>query len=509
MSDSNLPDVERAPESPAPASEPIAAVDVPAVVERARTAQRAWAGEALEARIAAVEAARRRLLARSDEAAALVARETGKPEVEALLGEVLASSDVFTHWCGVLDEELEPREVALDALSYPGKEAFIHTTPRGVVAAIMPWNFPLALPLRTIVPALLAGNAVVFKPSEVTPGTGALLGELFAGLVPDGVLTVVQGGGEVGAALAEADVDMVVFTGSPRAGRAVARACAERLTPCELELGGKDAAIVLADCDVARTARGIVWAAMLNAGQNCGAVERVYVERPVADALRTALVTEVKALRERTDIGPLTTDGQAAIVERHVREAKEAGATILVGGERGEGRYFAPTLLEVDREDLAVIREESFGPVLPLRVVESADEAISLANASRYGLTASVWSRDVRRAEKLARELRVGVVTVNAHSFTGAIPGAPWGGRGESGWGVTGSPFALHAVTRPKLVLVDRSRGARELYWFPYTPTLTAIARALIALKGGARTLGGKLAAIVTLLSSLPKRLRE
>lgn len=509
MSDSSPRDIENAPASPAPLSEPVAAGDVPALVKRARAAQRAWEAQSLEARIKVVEAARRRLLGRGDEAASLVARETGKPEVEVLLGEVLASSDVFTHWCGALEDELEPREVALDPLSYPGKEAFIHTTARGVVAAIMPWNFPLALPLRTIVPALLAGNVVVFKPSEVTPRTGALIGELFAGLLPEGVLTVLPGGGDVGAALAEADVDMVVFTGSPRAGRAVARACAEKLTPCELELGGKDAAIVLADCDVTRTARGIVWAAMLNAGQNCGAVERVYVEKPVADALRAALVTEVKALRERTDVGPLTTDGQAEIVERHVREAKDAGATILVGGERGEGRYFPPTLLEVDTDDLSIVREESFGPVLPIRVVESADEAVVLANASRYGLTASLWSRDVRRAEKLARELRVGVVTVNAHSFTGAIPGAPWGGRGESGWGVTGSPFALHAVTRPKLVLVDRSRGGRELYWFPYTATLEAIARALIALKGGASTLGAKLGALMTLLSSLPKRLRE
>ena len=190
--------------------------------------------------------------------------EVGKPAVEVLLGEVLPSADVVAYWTGAIEELLDPQEIEIDAIAYPGKDGTIEREARGVVAVIMPWNFPVALPLRTIIPALLAGNAVVFKPSEVTPKSGALVAELFAGLVPDGLVGLVEGAGDAGAALCDADVDLVVFTGSVTTGRKVAHACAERLVPCSLELGGKDAAIVLADANLERAANGVVWGAMMN-----------------------------------------------------------------------------------------------------------------------------------------------------------------------------------------------------------------------------------------------------
>jgi acyl-CoA reductase-like NAD-dependent aldehyde dehydrogenase len=287
----------------------------------------------------------------------------------------------------------------------------------------------------------------------------------------------------------------------------VARACADKLIPCALELGGKDAAIVLADAPIARAAAGIVWGAMLNAGQNCGAVERVYVEESASKELLAALTEQVKALRLGTDVGRLATPAQRAIVERHVRDAKDKGARILVGGETDIDKCtFEPTLLEVTTDDLEIMREETFGPVLPVRVVKDAAEAVRLANASRFGLTASVWTKDVPRAQALAPQLRAGVVTINNHAFTGSIPGAPWSGVGESGWGVTNSPHSLDALTRPLFVLTDAGGAARELYWYPYTNTLRGVAMALIGLRGGAGFLG-RIKGLLSLVSLLPRRL--
>jgi acyl-CoA reductase-like NAD-dependent aldehyde dehydrogenase len=481
--------------------------DVRAAVARARAAQPEWAALPIEERAQLVGRAKRRVLARAEEIAQLVHTEVGKPEVEVLLGEVLPTADVIAYWTASIEELLDRSEVDLDPLLFPGKSGFIYREPRGVVALIQPWNFPLALPLRTIVPALLAGNAVVFKPSEISPRTGALVGELFEGL-PKGVLEIVQGGGDVGGELCGADVDLVAFTGSVPTGRKVAHACAERLVPCALELGGKDAAIVLADANLDRAANGIVWGAFMNAGQNCASVERVYVERPVAEALTKKIADATKALRIGDDVGPLTTEAQREIVKKHVEAARGAGAEVLAGGEPGKQGYtYLPTVLRVESDETPLMQDETFGPVVPIAVVADADEAVRRANASRYGLTASIWTKNVARGEALARKLRAGVVTINNHAFTGAIPAAPWSGVGESGYGITGSPLALDALTRPRLVLSDKGRGKRELWWYPYTETLRTIALAMARLRGGASGVLARIGALFTLLRAFPKRL--
>lgn len=496
--------------------EPVEATPAEAVAgiaRRARAAQESWRVTTHAERAKALRAAKARMLARAEEIARVVALETGKPEVEALLGEVLPSADVVDYWLDAAPDLLAPEEAEIDAVTYPKKAGFVHREPRGVVAAIMPWNFPFSLPLRTIVPALVSGNAVVLKPSELTPRAAALIASLFDGLLPDGLLALVQGGGAAGAALCAAEVDYVVFTGSPASGRKVAHACAERLLPCALELGGKDAAIVLADADLERAANGVVWGAMMNAGQNCGAVERVYVEASVLKAFEEKVVAATKALRIGADVGPLTSAAQRRIVEEHVADARARGAEVLVGGEAVTDAAaqlgYAPTVVRVADDDAALVREETFGPVLPLTEVPDVEVAIARANASRYGLTASVWTRDVARGEAIARRLRAGVVTVNNHGFTGAIASLPWGGVGESGWGVTGSRHALEHFTRPKAIVVDRSRARRESWWYPYTPALRAMALALASLRGGASSVGDRARAVFALLSALPKRMKE
>jgi acyl-CoA reductase-like NAD-dependent aldehyde dehydrogenase len=493
--------------SPLSAVEATPIDEIPAIVARAKTAQAAWGARRVAERVKIIAAAKDRILDRAKEIAAAVHAEVGKPEVEALLGEVLPSADVVDFWTQGVEELLEPQEIFLDRTSYPKKRGVIHREARGVVVVIMPWNFPFALPLRTIIPALLAGNAIVFKPSEVSPRGGKLVADIFEGLLPEGLFSLVQGGGDAGAALCASAVDLVVFTGSVASGRKVAVACAERLTPCSLELGGKDAAIVLADANLDRTANGLVWGAMMNCGQNCAGVERVYVEESVAKALTEKIVAAASALRTSVDIGPLTTEAQRSIVVRHVDAARAEGATVLAGGTAGDVGYaYAPTVLEVATEDLDVMKDETFGPVLPIAVVKDADEAIQRANASRFGLTASVWTKSISRGQAIAKKLRAGVVTINNHSFTGAIPAAPWSGMGESGYGITSSPLALDALTRPRFVLVDRNRAKKELWWYPYTPALLTVGFALATLRSAHSGIGSKIRAFFELLAGFSKR---
>ncbi len=481
---------------------------VEAAVAKAREAFTGWSSRSARERAEIMRPVRARILSRAQEIGELLASEGKKPFEEGVLAEVLPNADLVDYWTASIEELVAADEVALDPTSYPGKRAIVYREPRGVIALISPWNYPVAIPLRTIIPAVLAGNTVVFKPSEHASRAGELVASLFAGVLPEDVVVLLQGGPEVGAELIRADVDAVVFTGSVATGKKIGAVCAERLVHCSLELGGKDAAIVLADAPIERTARGLVWGAFTNLGQNCASIERAYVVRSVYEKLSAEIVAVASSLDPGRDVGKMTTDAQAAIVRRHVGEAVKAGAKVLAGAVPEADGDVGPIVLEVKDEACALMREETFGPVLPLVVVESADEAIERANATSFCLTASLWSADVDLASVLARRLKAGIVTINNHGFTAAIPSLPWTGVGETGGGVTNGPHALGAFIRPRMVLEDRNKAKSELWWYPYTPALRAVALGMAKMKGGAG-LFGRFSGVVDVVAALPKRLFE
>jgi succinate-semialdehyde dehydrogenase/glutarate-semialdehyde dehydrogenase len=452
-------------------------------VAAAQAAFPAWSRTSFRERTRLLDRLREAIVDEADDIARLVEREQGKPFAEALAAEVLPSladlQHLSTHAEDLLrDEPVEARQILL-----AHKQARIVYSPIGVVLAIKPWNYPWAQSLPVVVAALVAGNAVVLKPAPATTLVGLRIGALAkkAGF-PDGVVNVVAADDAVAASLVEDPrVGKIVFTGSVATGRKVMAAAAKNLTPVVLELGGKDPAIVCADADLDRAARGIVWAAFLNAGQTCASVERVYVEKPVAEGLLAKVVEETRRVRLSNapgggDVGPLTLERQRRVVEAHVADAVAKGARVLVGGARpdGPGLFLPPTVLVDVDHTMDVMREETFGPVLPVMVVGSLDEAIRLANDSPYGLTASGWTRSEETARRLHRDLVAATVTINDHASSYVEPAAPWGGVRASGFGRIHGPLGLREMVHPKYVSLDRGRGP-ELWWYPYDGELASL----------------------------------
>ena len=430
-------------------------------------------------------AERGRLLLRLSEAvlddgdalAALIAREQGKPAAEAHLAEIVPALAALKHLALGAEDALREEAVESVVPLLVHKDARLMHVPFGVVLVITPWNYPFAISLSGLATALAAGNTVVLKPAPATTLIGLRIGELCrrAG-IPDGVVNVVAVDDAVAGALVEDPrIGKIVFTGSVATGRKIMAAAARNLTPVVLELGGKDAAIVCRDADLDRAARGIVWGAFVNAGQTCASVERVYVEDPVAAAFVERVVEETRRLRvgdplaPETDVGPLTLERQRRVVEEHVQDAVSRGAKALVGGARAEGPgwFYPPTVLVGVDHTMRVMREETFGPVLPIMVVRSVDEALALANDSEYGLTASGWTRDPATARRLQEGLEAGVVTINDCAYSYGEPTAPWGGIKHSGVGRVHGRAGLLEMTQPKYVSRDTGRGPM-LWWYPY-----------------------------------------
>jgi acyl-CoA reductase-like NAD-dependent aldehyde dehydrogenase len=479
--------------------------EVGAAVARARAAQAAWAGVPMAEREKACLALGRRILERRDEICALLSSETGRDPVDSLFSEVVFQLTYVKSAIQVARAALAPEKVRLSALDWPGKRAVIEAVPRGVIAIIEPWNYPLLQFVKPLYPALLSGNAVVLKPSEHTPRTGRWLAEQCAAIFPPELVQIVVGDGAVGSALLEADIDAVVFCGSVGTGRKVAARCGERLLPCSLELGGKDAALVLADCDLERTVAGVLQWSMHNAGQDCSSIERVYVEDAVADAFverlgRAAGRLKVAPQPDHADLGPLQNPAQLRLVGEHVQDAVALGAVVVTGGEpTGAGLGYRPTVLDRCDERMKAVRDETFGPVVAIVRCKDAEEAVRRANDSRYGLLGSVWTKDLARGEALARRLQVGVALVNNHSFPGSIPQIPWTGVKDSGSGVAASRHAYPTFVRRRTIVVDKSKDP-DVFWRPIDGSLKALGEAAAELALGAFT------RVFTLLGLLGKR---
>ena len=454
--------------------------DVWQAVSRARAAQPAWAARSFRDRAQVILKARELMLADRDEIARLISRETGKPVAEAISMEIVPTLDAMHYFAHASESLLRPQKIDIGQYGMMGRSSSIQFKPLGVVGIISPWNFPLATPLDEVVMALMAGNAVVLKPSELTPLIALKIGELFRrASLPAGLLEILTGDGSTGAALIEARVDKIMFTGSVATGKRVAEAAARHLIPVVLELGGKDPMIVLEDADLENAARGAVWGAFANAGQACASVERCYVHESIAPKFIDMVVAETKALRQgvgteaAVDLGSMTNERQLEIVESHVNEAEQRGAKILTGGRRGdnrEGYFYQPTVLTNVDQDMTIMRDETFGPVLPVMTFKSDEEAVKLANDSVYGLTASVWTRNIDRGRRIAERIEAGTVMVNEVVYTHGIAQTPWGGVKDSGYGRTHGRAGLLELVTPQHIHINRISFLPDLWWFRYSP---------------------------------------
>jgi acyl-CoA reductase-like NAD-dependent aldehyde dehydrogenase len=454
----------REPPQPSPAGE------VAQRVAAARRAQESWGARHPADRRRGLVALKRALVRAAPHLVEVVSSETGKSRSDVVEGELLPAVIHARHLARNAHVYLASRRVA--AFPVMNKRATVEYRALGVAGVISPWNFPFFLSFQPAVTALAAGCGVVLKPSSATPRSGALVGELAAAAgLPEGLVQVVQGGSETGRALVTAGVDVVSFTGSSAVGREVATRAAERLVPTVLELGGKHPMVVLEDADPVRAARGAVWGRFFNAGQACVSVERVYVVAGVYQAFVEALERALEDVAASDDpargMGPVFGPGQLEVVEAQVAQALAAGARLLAGGRRAGERFFEPTvLLDVDHS-MAVMREETFGPVLPVMRAADEEEAVALANDSPFGLHASVWSGSSARGRRVASRLRAGTVAVNDVLVNYGIPTLPFGGVGASGWGRTGGAEGLRSFSYPVSLTESRLRLRRELYWFP------------------------------------------
>jgi acyl-CoA reductase-like NAD-dependent aldehyde dehydrogenase len=485
----------------------LAAAQIAEAVAKAAAAQKRWASTPVRERLRILGRFGELLCDQKSAVASVISREAGKPEAEALSTEILVVLDTVKYLRNNLFGFLRPEPVPHGNPAMKLKRGRLLREPYGVIGIISPWNYPFSVPSVQTLTALATGNAVALKPSEFTPFSSLELQRLLreAGLDP-GLLQVITGDGAAGAALLSTGIHKIVFTGSVATGKRVAQAAAARLLPAVLELGGKDPMIVLADADVDVASSAAVWGAFMNAGQTCLSVERCYVHESIYAKFLEACVAKTGKLRlghshplrrdqsgeyqstpaqrmghpgtdEEIDVGPMIHERQLRTVQAHVEDAMARGARLLAGGtalpQLGPN-FFAPTILADVDHSMTIMREETFGPVLPVRSFKTEDEAVALANDSEYGLAASIFTGDRKRGEALAQRIDAGTVMVNDVLACFGISEAPHGGVKASGIGRTHGRFGLEEMVWPKYVDSDRLPRMKKLWWYGYGPAFAA-----------------------------------
>ncbi|NIO48666.1 MAG: aldehyde dehydrogenase family protein [Candidatus Aminicenantes bacterium] len=449
-------------------------------VQAAKRAYPLWKELSWEKKRDVFRRAKKILLRRSSEVAQLLTLEKGSPLPESLSVEVMGGLEVLDYYSQNLRKSLKSTKAKHNIVLFFHKKSSFHFQPLGVTLVISPWNFPFIIPFYDIIAALATGNTVVFRPSTSTPLVGLLIGDILleAGL-PPGVLNIVNC--KVAQAedlILSKDVETVMFTGSVPTGKRIMELASQNLHNIVLELGGKDPMIILKDADLERASRGAVWSAFMNAGQSCASVERVYVAQEIADEFISKVLNHAKKLKvgnplePEVDMGPMANLSQLKVVEEQVEDAVRKGAQVLLGGQKIEnlpGYFFQPTVLSEVNHSMKVMQEETFGPVLPIIPFSEPEEAVSLANDSRFGLTASIWTRSKKMASWMAERIEAGTVTVNDHMFSFMEPGAIWGGVKQTGKGYTHGQFGLQKLVNIKYISLDLAKKKTQIWWYPYS----------------------------------------
>jgi len=488
--------------------------DVRGTVERSRAAFSSWKNTSFAARRALVMRAREVILSEMDEIAHLISAESGKPFGEAIAMEIAPVLDLMQYFARNAEKMLRPARIGIGLYALLGRSSKIVYHPLGVVGIIPAWNYPLAIPLGEAAMALMAGNSVVIKPSELTPLVGLKIGEIFekAG-APRDLVQVVTGDGRTGAALVDAAPEKIMFTGSVGTGKKIAEAAAKNLTSVVLELGGKDPMIVFEDANLELAAGAAVWGAFCNAGQSCSSVERLYVQEGAAEKLTEKIVEMTRNLvqgsgeNENVSIGAMSSEKQLRIVENHVEDFKKQGAKIEIGGQKNEaldGLFYEPTVITGAKNEMLAMQEETFGPTLPIATFKTEDEAVRLANDSEFGLTASVWTRDLAKGKRVAEKIEAGSVCVNEVLYTHGIGQTPWGGFKNSGRGRTHGREGLMELVQPQHIHINNLAVLPDAWWLPYSP------EAVKTFRGFAKYFAsGSVVKTTRLLPQLWKRIRE
>jgi acyl-CoA reductase-like NAD-dependent aldehyde dehydrogenase len=490
------------------------AAHVRETVKKSREAFQVWRETSFVERKRFVMRAREVILDELDEIARLISDEAGKPVAESLSMEIAPVLDLMQYFARNAHKILRPKKINIGLYATLGRASKIIYQPLGVVGIIPAWNYPFSIPLGETAMALMAGNTVVLKPSELTPFIGLKIKEIFkkAGL-PENIVQVVTGDGRTGATLVESAPDKIMFTGSVATGKKIAEAAAKNLTPVVLELGGKDPMIVFEDANLELAAQGAIWGAFCNSGQSCSSVERLYVHESVAEELTKKIVRKTRALNqnlgseETTDIAAMSSEKQMQTVEDHVESFRSAGAEILTGGKRNEnfaGTFYEPTVIANATNKMRGMQEETFGPTLPIATFKTEEEAIKLANDSEFGLTASVWTRDLAKGKRVAERIEAGTVCVNEVLYTHGIGQTPWGGFKNSGNGRTHGVEGLMELVQPQHIHINKFAILPNAWWLPYSP------EAVKTFKGFARYFAsGSLFQTTKLAPQLLKRIKE